>query len=169
MGYGDGGDVRLQFRGRSLSAALQLLAGQLGEPALDLVDPSGRNRREVDMPVRTARQPGLDLRGFGGRNCRSRYAHPGDPASAGRSVRETAKKPAARCRVQHFAIISSVAMSSAAKSEGVPWRLCLWVRLWVRRPAAPGASGRTGCSRCSGWIFDFSSTHNTIARFGDDR
>ena len=41
--------------------ALDLFAGQFSEPEFDLVQPTGRGWREVDMPVRPARQPRLDL------------------------------------------------------------------------------------------------------------
>ena len=43
-----------------MDAALQVLAGQLGEPSLDLIDPGGGCRCEVDVPVRSACQPCLD-------------------------------------------------------------------------------------------------------------
>ena len=47
--------------GRGTHAALQLFAREFGEPAFDLIDPGG-GRREVDMPVRSARQPSPDRR-----------------------------------------------------------------------------------------------------------
>jgi len=40
--------------------------------------------------------------------------------------------------------------------------------VWVRRSATPGAIGKSGCARSSAWIWDFSSTHRMIARFGGD-
>ena len=39
--------------------------GQQGEPALDLVDPRGRGRREVDVPARLLGQPVPDQLGLG--------------------------------------------------------------------------------------------------------
>ena len=39
VGLDEGGDVGLQLADRGVDAALQLLARQLGEPALDLIDP----------------------------------------------------------------------------------------------------------------------------------
>ena len=62
----EGADVSFELAGRTVYPALQLLAGQFGEPALDLIDPGGGCRREVDMPVRPSRQPGLDRRGLVG-------------------------------------------------------------------------------------------------------
>lgn len=44
-----------------MDTALQLLARQLCKPAFDLIYPGRRCRCEVNMPMRAARQPGLDL------------------------------------------------------------------------------------------------------------
>ena len=45
-----------------MDTRLQLLARQLCKPAFDLIEPGRRCRCEVNMPMRVARQPGLDLR-----------------------------------------------------------------------------------------------------------
>ena len=55
--------------GEDVVAALQLLARQFGEPAFDLIDPQGRGRCEVNMPVRPSRQPRLDRRSLVGGAC----------------------------------------------------------------------------------------------------
>ena len=57
-------DVGFELCSGSMDAALQLLAREFGEPALHLVDPGSRCRREMNVPVRTARQPCLDPRGL---------------------------------------------------------------------------------------------------------
>ena len=44
----------------------ELLSGELGEPALDLIDPRRRRRREMHMIVRPPRQPVFDRRCFVG-------------------------------------------------------------------------------------------------------
>jgi hypothetical protein len=49
------------------TSRLQLLAGQLGEPALDLVDPRCRCRREVDTVVQPASEESPDRCGPVGR------------------------------------------------------------------------------------------------------
>jgi hypothetical protein len=41
-------------------------SGELSEPALDLIDPRRRRRREVDMIMRPPGEPRLDLGGFVG-------------------------------------------------------------------------------------------------------
>jgi len=41
-------------------------SGELSEPALDLIDPRRRSRREVDMIMRPPGEPRLDLGGFVG-------------------------------------------------------------------------------------------------------
>ena len=64
MLFDEGADVGLELAGRVVHAALQLLSRQFGEPAFDLVDPESRGRREVDVPVRSPRQPGLDRCGL---------------------------------------------------------------------------------------------------------
>ena len=46
---------------RSEDAALEPALGQLGEEALDGVEPGGRGRREVEGEARMAAEPGADL------------------------------------------------------------------------------------------------------------
>ena len=58
----EGGDVGFEFLRGAMDAALQLIARQFCKPPFDLIDPGRRCWREVDMPMRAARQPGLDLR-----------------------------------------------------------------------------------------------------------
>ena len=43
---------------------LKLLSGQFCKPALYLIDPGRRGRREMNIPVRTSCQPCLDLGSF---------------------------------------------------------------------------------------------------------
>jgi hypothetical protein len=43
-------------------AAPEQLVGELGEPALDEVQPRARRRREVQLKARVGGQPALDLR-----------------------------------------------------------------------------------------------------------
>ena len=50
-------DIGFQFRRGPMDTALQLLARQLCKPSFDLIDPGGRCWREVNMPMRAARQP----------------------------------------------------------------------------------------------------------------
>ena len=60
----DGVDVPggrlLQLGGRSVNPAPDLLLRQIGEEALDLVEPRGRRRGEVNMPARTPGEPVAD-------------------------------------------------------------------------------------------------------------
>src|SRR5690606_36676931 len=58
----EGRDVGFEFGRGSMDGALQLLARQLCKPTFDLIDPGRRSWCEVNMPMRAARQPGLDLR-----------------------------------------------------------------------------------------------------------
>ena len=51
----EGADVGFEFLGRGMRLPLRLLAGRLGEPALDPVGPGGRGRRGVDVPARPPR------------------------------------------------------------------------------------------------------------------
>ena len=64
MRLDEGGNVGLQFGGGSVGTPLQLLACQLGEPALHLIDPAGRGGGEMHVPVRAARQPRFYARRF---------------------------------------------------------------------------------------------------------
>lgn len=49
-----------------MNAAAQLLAREFGKPSLDLIDPRRRCRREVDMIMRPAREPGSHRSSFMG-------------------------------------------------------------------------------------------------------
>src|SRR5215467_2564424 len=57
-------DGRLQGASAAMSAAAELLLGQLCEPPFDLVDPGGVGGREVEMEARMAQQPVTDERGL---------------------------------------------------------------------------------------------------------
>ena len=54
-------DVGLQLPHRGMNAASEPLSGELGKPALDLIDPRSRSRREVYAIVRPAGEPRPDL------------------------------------------------------------------------------------------------------------
>ena len=56
----EGANICFQLRRRGMDAATNLLPGEFGKPTLDLIDPRSRCWREVDMIVRSARQPGFD-------------------------------------------------------------------------------------------------------------
>ena len=47
-----------------MDASFKFLSAQLGKPALDLIDPGGRRRREMHMPVRAPRQPCFNFFGL---------------------------------------------------------------------------------------------------------
>ncbi|GAA4496544.1 hypothetical protein GCM10023158_17790 [Gluconacetobacter tumulicola] len=57
-------DERDEIGRGAMHAALELLACQLGKPALYLIDPGSRYRREMNMPMKPTGQPGLRHRGF---------------------------------------------------------------------------------------------------------
>ena len=150
----EGGDVGLQFGGSAVDTPLQLLAGKLGEPAFHLIDPARRGRREMHMPMRAAGEPGLDLRRLVGGvqwensppDCflirftvhHQRHVRPvGQPAV---EFLEEVEKPGRPMPFAAFADHRPVAISSAANSAVVPWRM----QVCVLRSATPGAIGNTG-------------------------
>jgi len=57
----EGADVGLELLDGGVNTSLDLLSGEFSEPALDLIDPGRRSRREVDMIVRPASEPRFDL------------------------------------------------------------------------------------------------------------
>lgn len=59
-------DCRLAGCGRAVDAAPHLALGEQAEEALDLVDPRGRGRGEVDMPARSPGEPVTDALGLMG-------------------------------------------------------------------------------------------------------
>ena len=54
----------LQLRDAAMGAATELFVRQLGEPALDEVQPRPVRRREVDVKARALREPVSDQRGL---------------------------------------------------------------------------------------------------------
>ncbi|MGY3533224.1 hypothetical protein ACVILK_003191 [Bradyrhizobium embrapense] len=59
--FDEGADVGLELPGGGMNASLDLLPGEFGKPALNLVDPGRGSRREVDTVVRPASEPRIDL------------------------------------------------------------------------------------------------------------
>ena len=57
----EGADVGLELPDGGMNASLDLLSGEFGEPALNLIDPRGGSRRKVDMIVRPSGEPRFDL------------------------------------------------------------------------------------------------------------
>jgi hypothetical protein len=57
VGVDEGADVVLQLLGGPVDAAADLLVGEQGKEALDLIDPGRPGRREVDAPARALGQP----------------------------------------------------------------------------------------------------------------
>jgi hypothetical protein len=53
-------DGLLELSGRTMRAAADVVLGQRGEPALDLIEPGRRSRRKVDVEPRVACEPGPD-------------------------------------------------------------------------------------------------------------
>jgi hypothetical protein len=56
----------LQLRDAAVHASTELFVGELGEPALDEVEPRPVGRREVDMKALPLAEPVSDQRGFMG-------------------------------------------------------------------------------------------------------
>ena len=67
MASDEGPDVAFELRGGGVHAATQLLAGEFGKAALDLIDSGGRGWCEMDMVMAPPCEPGSDQRGFMGR------------------------------------------------------------------------------------------------------
>ena len=66
MGVDEGADVALERLGGTMDAAPDLLVGDQGEEAFDLVDPGGRGGGEMNMKSRTSGKPSADRRGLVG-------------------------------------------------------------------------------------------------------
>ena len=62
VGLDEGGNVGLEFVDAAMDAALDLLVGEQREPALDLVEPGGAGRREMQVIARVSGEPGFDRR-----------------------------------------------------------------------------------------------------------
>ena len=57
-------DGRFQFGGGSVNTAAQSPRGEQSKPSLNLVDPGGRGRRVMDMPMRSFGKPAADHLGL---------------------------------------------------------------------------------------------------------
>ena len=147
-----------------MRAAAQLLGGQLGEPALDEVQPRAAGRGEVQDEPRVREQPALDRRRLvGGGCCRARGARRARRGPRGRCVCRNFLNSIARWRLcsaaDHLAggdvqrgVEAGGAVSACSRGS--------------RAAGVPGSIGRIGAVRSSAWIWDFSSTHSTTARSG---
>ena len=117
-------DGLLEFLGRAMNPAPELFLGQECEEALDLVEPGGAGGREVDMPAGMPGQPTPD----GGRlvGCVVVH-HQMDVEFAGdlgfERAQENLRNSRLRWRGKHWPMTRPVAMSSAANSVVVPWRV----------------------------------------------
>jgi hypothetical protein len=149
----EGSDIRLQLLRRGMDAATNLLPGELGKPALDLIDPRGRRRREVHMIMRPPRQPVFDDGGF----VRERRA-----SSAGLAARDQAHLNIEAVRnlrvdlLEEIEKLGAVALVAFADHEA---RSDVEGREQRRRAVAD--------MRVSPGLF--SSTLSTSARLGGDR
>lgn len=106
-----------------MNTAPQLLASKFCKPALDLVDPGSRSRCEVYMVVGLAGEPCSDQRGFVGRV----IVHDDVDVEIGRHLRvdllEEVEKLCGAMPLVAFTDANPDAISRAANSEVVPWRM----------------------------------------------
>jgi len=113
----------------------------------------------VDMPVRAAREPGLDpgilLRGVVVHHQMNVPTFRYDLVDLLQAVEELGRPVALVAFADHRScrdVERGKQRGRAVADVGVSSSL--------------GAIGNTGCSRSGAWIWVFSSTHSTIARFG---
>ena len=64
VGLNKGCDIGLELIDAAMDAALDLLVGEQGEPAFDLVEPGGAGGREVEVVARVAGELSFDRRRF---------------------------------------------------------------------------------------------------------
>ena len=62
MPIDEGADIGFELPDRGMNTSTEPLSGELGKPALDLINPGRRSRREVHMIMRPAGKPRFDLR-----------------------------------------------------------------------------------------------------------
>jgi hypothetical protein len=62
MSVDEGADIGRQFADTAMDGSAELLVGEVGEEAFDLVEPGRAGGREMDMPARTLGEPGVDRR-----------------------------------------------------------------------------------------------------------
>ena len=165
-GVDPGADVGVELAHRGVGAAAQFLGGQLGEPALDEVEPGRAGRGEVQDEAGMVCQPTLYRRCLVGggvvehdvdspdRRAPRRRSSSGTPGTPGRGAGRAASR--SPCRWPDPARHTGL-RCRAGRSRGWP------------APACRAASGTPAAVRLSAWIWVFSSTQSTIARSGGSR
>ena len=115
----DGG---LQVDERMEDAATEAAAGELGEEALDRIEPGCRGRGEVERPARMPGQPSSDF----GVLVAAIIVEDHMDQLAGRDVAleavEKTRNSWWRCRCMHWPTIVPSSTLSAANKVVVPWR-----------------------------------------------
>ena len=110
-----GADRGDEVADRAVGAAFDPFRGQLGEPALDEIQPGAVGRREVEREARVAEQPALDRRRLVGRGVVEHDVHVEVRRHRGcRSGCRKRRNSSARCRGVISAITCPEATSSAA-------------------------------------------------------
>ncbi len=149
-----------------MDAALDLLLGQFRKPAFDLVQPTGRSWREMDVPVRTAGKPGFDLWGLV-RLRRVGVHHQMD------------LRPLRQVTVQFLEDVQKLLCTAALIAFSAHRAGCDIQRGKKRSRSVANVRMRPSLGHTGGhWqdgllsiqcrICDFSSKHRTIARLGGD-
>jgi hypothetical protein len=124
VGIDERADATLERLDGAMDAAPDLLSGDQGEKALNLIDPRGTGRREMDMPVRALGQPIAD--------CSMQIALFSMPATATSTIRAGLAPGRARL------ICDQPSGAGAARDS----RAVLWVSSAVAHPL------RTRHGRC---------------------
>ena len=153
----DGG---LKVDDRSEDAALQAAFGQLGEEALNGVEPGAGGRHEVEGEARVAVEPDANLRVLVGGVVVEDDVHHLPDRHLTLDVVEEADE-----------LLMAVALHAAADDRAVQdvergEQGGRAMALVVMVPARPFFMGSPGWVRSRAWIWDFSSTDNTTAWAG---
>ena len=117
-----GADVALEAGHARVGAALDLLRRQLGERALDEVEPGRPGRGEVEMEAWVAKQTALDRRGLVGGVVVEDEVDGQVGGHLGVDRSRNARNSLARWRLRSEAITAPLTVLSAANRLVVPWR-----------------------------------------------
>src|SRR5437764_4618841 len=156
-----GRDGGFEFLNTAMNAAADLLIGQRGKEALDLVQPGTAGRGQMHMPARPLRQPVADQRGFVRGIVVPDQMHVEIARHAGFDLVEELAE--LLCPMARIALADHRA---GGNIQGGEQRRRSMPGIVVAAPLQLTGPGNTAWLRSSAWICDFSSTHSTKACSG---
>jgi hypothetical protein len=134
-------DRLLHLLNAAMAAAAPPLGGQLGDEALDQVQPGAVGRGEVQVRPRMGHRHRWMAGGLWVEEVSQLTCNANSAGTARSTWAKNRLDSTARWRAVSWEMTLSEARSTAAYRLVVPWRVASWVCRW----GTPGSRGRIGC------------------------